>query len=545
MAEGHAAALPRRPQERGVEPGVMGHQHRVFSAELVEHAQRFRFLRRSGHHLVGNARKLGYLRWYGLFRVDKCVKTVQYLTIFHPHRAYLCYVLLLRRKPRGLKVEADKLSVQLPRALAYRRRDQIIDKIGLRAIYDLKIRVLLIYGLLGVHCVREGLSHPVVGDGYGPLAPLIGLLYQLPRRGYAVHLRHAGVQVQLHPLFIVGGVVHYLHLVHRGYGSGAQHILPVVFVILQAAAHKYRPALLQLIQLLALARVLYDLKGRGAGIVRYVYRVYLLRLISGLLALYVEYLPPDHGAAQVQAQLPNGHGLALRHLSQQRPGRLRDHLRQKVIPLAHLYLALGGLPGHGLLIGLHLLHHGLPPALLLLVMHHLQKGSVPLLHRKLTGKLNGAVNAEPVADKPRELPGGAPGSQQLIAAVGQGDGQLTALKVRLGPPQAAVKGRVPLLQCGGKGVQLSRVKGLRRKAGLHRHPSISLSGHLPPKALKLAVLHKLREPHGHPHRAVLTVNGKAFYLPLQKRLGKGHSIYLLLKKRSYAAQISLPLPFSP
>ncbi len=164
---------------------------------------------------------------------------VKELAVFHTHRAYLCYTLLLCRKPRGLKVKADKLPREVPGALPTGGRHQVVYKVRLRAVDDLEIRVLLVYGLLGVHSVREGLGHAVVGDGYGPLAPLVGLLYQFPRRGYPVHFRHTGVQVQLHPLLIAGGVIHYLHLVHRGDGPRAQHVLPVVFVILKAAAHKY------------------------------------------------------------------------------------------------------------------------------------------------------------------------------------------------------------------------------------------------------------------------------------------------------------------
>ena len=179
---------------------------------------------------------------------------VQHPAPLYPHRANLRDALLFGGKPGGFQVEADKLPVQGSGAVPHRRGHQVVDKIGLCAVNDLEVRVLLADVRLGVHGLGEGLGHPVVRDGHGLLAPSVGLVDQVRGGGDAIQVGHAGVQVQLHPLF--HGVVHHLHLVHSGNGPGPQHVFPVVPVIFQGAPHQNGLALFQLVQLLALGGVL-------------------------------------------------------------------------------------------------------------------------------------------------------------------------------------------------------------------------------------------------------------------------------------------------
>ena len=51
------------------------------------------------------------------------------------------------------------------------------------------------------HRVREGVDHPVVRDGDGPMAPTGRSGHGFLHVGEAVHGAHLGMQVQLHPLF--------------------------------------------------------------------------------------------------------------------------------------------------------------------------------------------------------------------------------------------------------------------------------------------------------------------------------------------------------
>ena len=62
-----------------------------------------------------------------------------------------------------------------------------------------------------------------------------------------------------------GASVHHLYLVHGGDSPGTHHVLTVVLVVLQGPPHQQGLAGLQLVQGLAVARILEELYGGGAG----------------------------------------------------------------------------------------------------------------------------------------------------------------------------------------------------------------------------------------------------------------------------------------
>ena len=72
------------------------------------------------------------------------------------------------------------------------------------------------------------------------------------------------------------------------------------------------------------------------------------------------------------------------------------------------------------------------------MVHLLKKRSVPLFYCELPCKLHGAFNAKPFSNQPRKLLSGAPCCEQLVTAMGQGNGELPLMKYRLSPAQAAV-----------------------------------------------------------------------------------------------------------
>ncbi len=74
----------------------------------------------------------------------------------------------------GLQVEADEVAGEGVGAVPGHGGHQVVDEVGLGAVDDLEVRVLLADGLGGVHGLGEGLGHPVVGDGDGLAAPTCG-----------------------------------------------------------------------------------------------------------------------------------------------------------------------------------------------------------------------------------------------------------------------------------------------------------------------------------------------------------------------------------
>src|SRR5699024_7862289 len=100
---------------------------------------------------------------------------------------------------RGLHVEGDEFGVQpiVARAADGRALLHVVYVIALEAVDD------LYPGLFrGLAHLREGLRRAVVGDGYGPVAPLRRPLHGLRRVAERVERGVARVEMQLHALFL-------------------------------------------------------------------------------------------------------------------------------------------------------------------------------------------------------------------------------------------------------------------------------------------------------------------------------------------------------
>ena len=87
-----------RPQERHVERGIVGNKRSV-SCKGEQGAQRLALLWRVFDHFVGDAGQLGDFGRNGLLGVDKGLKTVENLALFHKHGANFGQAFAAGRRP--------------------------------------------------------------------------------------------------------------------------------------------------------------------------------------------------------------------------------------------------------------------------------------------------------------------------------------------------------------------------------------------------------------------------------------------------------------
>ena len=168
-----------------------------------------------GEHHVGDAGDLGNLRLEGLLGVHQDAHGVRHRTPHQLHRADFNDPGGIGVQPRGLKVQDDDRLVKVP-VVGVLDDLRLVDEVALAAGDELDI--LALHGIEGR---REGLHHPVIGDGHSGMSPLDGPLDEVSRGGQGVHGGHVGVHVQLHALFL-GGVLplHALHGHHVPHGNG-------------------------------------------------------------------------------------------------------------------------------------------------------------------------------------------------------------------------------------------------------------------------------------------------------------------------------------
>ena len=203
-----------RPQQGSVIVGVVGRDGAIPDEfhELGDGGLRGLLV---GEHHVGDAGDLGNLGLEGLLGVHQDAQGVRHRAPHQLHRADFNDPGGIGVQPRGLKVQDDDRLVKVPvvRVLDDLR---LVDEVALAAGDELDI--LALHGIEGR---REGLHHPVVGDGHGGMPPLDGPLDEVSRGGQGVHGGHVGVHMQLHALFL-GGVLplHALHGHHVPHGNG-------------------------------------------------------------------------------------------------------------------------------------------------------------------------------------------------------------------------------------------------------------------------------------------------------------------------------------
>ncbi|MPM31495.1 hypothetical protein SDC9_78050 [bioreactor metagenome] len=180
---------------------------------------------------------------------------------------------------------------------------QIVDEIALHAVENLDF----VSG--SVPRVGKGLGHAVVRDGNGGMAPADGLTHHLLRVGQRVHAAHAGVQMQLYPLYL-GGIFPFL--VRGGPDEEGCHldILPVPGR-LHFSLHRHPHARLQFpVQLSGFGGGEVFLNRQGPGVVRQVQTHAPKSGAARLSALKGENLADNSCLSGFQVQRPHRHGFS-------------------------------------------------------------------------------------------------------------------------------------------------------------------------------------------------------------------------------------------
>ena len=367
-----AAAFGGRPQKTDVEAvGVVGHQHPP-PRKVQKRLQGLPFLRGVGHHLVGDAGQLGDLGGDGLGRPDKGVELLHHLTVAHQHRADLGQVLAAGVQAGGLGVKNAEFPFQGLLLDAVHTGDHVVHKVGLAAVDQLEGGVLLVDVVGGQHGLGVPLADPVVGDGDGRVAHLVGQPDDAARVAEAVQGRQLGVQVQFHPLF--GRMVLPAAALHDQDVVGVDDVVVLVFVVGAVAPHQKGGAVFQPLPLGAVLPFLSaDLQVDGAGVVG---EGDGIDLAETALDFGGKDVAPDHALAALAPQVfEGGQVLGLEHLAVEDLDRLVGqvqalHLQgRRGAPGLELHHRRGGfffqllfqLPALGLAGGRHQPHLGAFP----------------------------------------------------------------------------------------------------------------------------------------------------------------------------------------
>ncbi len=412
---GQALPLALRPDEAGVEVGIVGNQHPV-SHEFQELGKDFLDFRGTLEHVLGDAGQLHDLPLQVPLRVNEGLEAAHFLSILQNHRADLNDPVVTGGQARGFQVEGHEFLVEI-HVLVPVDNDpvvHVVDIISFTAVEDLNdlVRSRHLRGLLSLHAVQrvgEGLTAAVVGDGDGPMAPGRRLLDGRVRGGQGIHVGHGGVQVQLHPLG-PHRLVLPLGQGARLHGVGLEHHLILKPILNESALNPEHRANGHIFQNgLGFIRLHEAADAHRVGVVRHVEFHHIGIAFFQFLVLHVEDPTLHDHRAHIHGQILHGHG---------RP--------PEGLAIEGLALGLGlFLPlfrvGHG---GGHFADGLLPEGL-----HGIHEGLALQLTAGLNG--NGDRGGEPL---PEVLLDGGDMLQKGRLAVGhQANGQLLPFPLPLGP----------------------------------------------------------------------------------------------------------------
>ena len=184
-----ARLLPRLADEQHIKAvGVVGHKD-IIPAELLKGADGL--LRRGGvgDHGIVDAGQVNDLLRDRLAGVDEGAELLFLvdLTVFHIDGTDLGQPLGVGVKAGRLGVEHDKRAGQRHLRCAVDGGDHIIDKIGLAAVDQLKVRICFVDGIGGKHRLRVALADAVIGDGHSAVAHAVRQTHDLAGIIEAVH----------------------------------------------------------------------------------------------------------------------------------------------------------------------------------------------------------------------------------------------------------------------------------------------------------------------------------------------------------------------
>ena len=152
------------------------------------------------HHGIVDACQLLYVKGNGHVRIHKGGEFVRNPAVYHLHGANLNNFVLFRAEACCLDIEHNK---GVPKILAPGILYQlfgIVHQVSLHPVEDFK-GIPLVQGVVGI---REGLDAAMVRYSHSGHAPLLGPLDDAFYLGYAVHIAHLCMAVQLHALFQAG-----------------------------------------------------------------------------------------------------------------------------------------------------------------------------------------------------------------------------------------------------------------------------------------------------------------------------------------------------
>ena len=184
-----ARLLPRLADKEHVKAvGVVGHKN-VVPAKFFKSADGLLGCRGVGDHGIVDAGQVNDLLRDRLAGVDKGAELLFLVnfTVFNIDGADLGQPLGVGVKAGRLGVEHDKRAGQRHLRCAVDGGDHIIDKIGLTAVNQFKVRVCFVDGIGGQHRFGVALADAVVGDGDSAVPHAMGQTHDLAGVVEAVH----------------------------------------------------------------------------------------------------------------------------------------------------------------------------------------------------------------------------------------------------------------------------------------------------------------------------------------------------------------------
>ena len=313
--------LAFRPDEAGIEVGIVGNQHPI-SHEFQEFRKNFLNFRGTLKHFVGDTRQLHDFPLQLSLRVYEGLEPVDFLAVLQNHRADLNDPVVPGRKAGGFQIEGHELLMKVHVLISVHHDSvvHVVDIISFTAVEDFDRLVRArhlgrLFPLHAVQSVREGLAAAVVGDGNGSVSPGRRLLDGCVRWGQSVHIGHGGMQVELHPLAPHRLV---LPLGHGAglHGIGLEHHFVLEPILDQPTLHPKHCAYRHVFQNgLGLVRLHEAADAHGVGVVRHVEFHHIGVALFQLLVLHVEDPTLHDHRAHVHGQILHGHGISPEGLS--------------------------------------------------------------------------------------------------------------------------------------------------------------------------------------------------------------------------------------
>ena len=198
---GQPLALAADFDEGSIEIRVMRHQN-ALSGERDKLLQSFFLGGRVLNHLVGDSGQFRDICRNGSFGVYEGLESVHDLHIAELHRTDFGYPVEFTAESGGFYIENDNVVVHGTFIAAGYQRAGVVDKIRLHAVDYLELAAVLADFLHGVHRFGVCLDVSVVSNGNSLVSPCERLVHQVRRRSYRVHIRHSGMQVKFHALFL-------------------------------------------------------------------------------------------------------------------------------------------------------------------------------------------------------------------------------------------------------------------------------------------------------------------------------------------------------